>query len=71
LDIQLCTPLLRLSCIVLALSLELCLTVTSDSGNGSAQSASDTVRHTGTQVVELALGFLSSAAGILFLTLLF
>jgi hypothetical protein len=56
---------------VLLLGLKLGLAVPRDAGDGSAHGARDAVREAGAQVVELALGFLGLAAGVLFAALLF
>lgn len=70
LNIQLRSPLLRLSSIVLLLGFKLGLAVSSDSRDGAAHDTLDAVRDAGTQVRELALGFLGFAVGVLFLALL-
>jgi hypothetical protein len=70
LDIQLRTPLLRLSSIMLLLGFKLCLAIPGNSSNGPTNCSRDTIRHARTQVAELTLGFLGLAAGVLFPALL-
>jgi hypothetical protein len=59
------TSLLGLANIVLLLSLQLCVSVAGNTGNGTLDSASSTVCNTRAEVVELTLGFLAFAFGVL------
>lgn len=59
------TPLLRLPHVMLLLSLQLSLTITRKTSDSSANSTSDAVRDAGAEIVELALGFLTFAFGVL------
>jgi hypothetical protein len=71
LDISLRTPLLRLADIVSVLGSSLGLTVTSKTGDSASNCTSDAVGDTASEVIELALGFLALACGVLLLTFLF
>lgn len=70
LDISLRTTLLRLADIVSLLSGKLGITVTSDTSDSSLDGASDTVGYTASEVVDLALSFLSFARSVLLLAFL-
>lgn len=67
---MLSTALLSLSGIVLSLSFELGLAVTSDTSKSTLDGTSSTVANATSQVVELALGFLRLALEALFLATL-
>jgi hypothetical protein len=65
LDIVLSTSLLSLANIMLLLSLQLCVSITSNTRNGALDGTSSTVCNTRAEVVELTLGFLAFAFGVL------
>jgi hypothetical protein len=66
---MLCTALLCLADIMLLLSRSLGLAVTGQAGNGAADSSRDSVTDARGEVVDLALGFLRFAFGVLLLAL--
>jgi hypothetical protein len=66
--IRLRTSLLRLSDVVLVLGSSLGLTVAGNTSNGASNGTSNTVGNTASEVVDLALGFLALACGVLLLT---
>jgi hypothetical protein len=68
LHIRLRTTLLRLANVVSILGSSLGLTVTSKTSGCASNGASDAVGNTTGEVVDLALGFLALACGILLLT---
>lgn len=68
LNISLRTSLLRLARIMLFLSLQLRLAVSSHTCDSTTDSTSDTVRDAGAEVVELALSFLALTGSVLFLS---
>jgi hypothetical protein len=55
---------------MLLLRFQLCLPITSNTRDGAARSTCDTVCNTGAEVVELTLGFLPFALGVLAVALL-
>jgi hypothetical protein len=65
LNVDLSASLLSLADIMLLLSLDLSLAVTGNASNGALNSASGTVGDTRAEVVELTLGFLAFAFGVL------
>jgi hypothetical protein len=71
LDIILRTALLRLPNIMLLLGIDLRLAIAGDASDSSRHSPTDAVRDAGAKIAELALGFLSFAARVLFPALLF
>lgn len=70
-NVVLSTSLLGLANIVLVLSLLLSNAVTSQAGDSTSNSSTDTVCDTGSVVIELSLSFLAFASGVLFLSLTF
>lgn len=70
LDVVLGTALLGLALIMLILCLQLSFAVTSNTGDGATNSTSNPVSNARAEVVELTLGFLCLALGVLFLALL-
>jgi hypothetical protein len=71
LDIRLRTTLLRLTNVVPLLSSNLGIAIAGDSSNGALGRASNSVGNTTSEVVDLALSFLSFARGVLLLAFLF
>lgn len=61
------TPLLRLANIMLLLRIQLCLAITCNTRNSTAYRTRNAVGDAGAEIVDLALGFLGFALGILFL----
>lgn len=68
LNVSLGSSLLSLADIMLLLSLQLSITVTSNACNSTLDGTSGTVGNTRAEVVELALSFLGLAFGVLLLT---